>query len=89
MRGAVSGAGLLRWQEMLASLAALLPEASRCVLVDGPPEQAQLFAARLIAKLAECGHPAWATADPALTSDLRVYLRTAGPWPAGDHASLP
>jgi hypothetical protein len=37
---------------MLGSLTGLLPARSRCVLIDGPAEQARLFASRLAEKLA-------------------------------------
>lgn len=67
-----------RWEEMLGSLAELLPAGPRCVLVDGPVEQANLFASRLTRKLP--GKRVSLDADG--PSDMRIFLRTA---PGGRH----
>ena len=67
---------------MLGSLTGLFPSGTRCVLVDGPPEQATLFASRLTEKLtSEQGAPQ-VTLDAGRPSDVRVFLRTA---PGGKH----
>src|SRR6202012_561561 len=63
-RGAMSGDSARRWAEMFASLAALLPPACRLLLVDGPAEQAPLFAARLADELAARGGGIQVTASP-------------------------
>ncbi|MGH3206173.1 MAG: class I SAM-dependent methyltransferase [Trebonia sp.] len=78
------GGGQRRWQEMLGSLIALLPAGSRCVLVDGPADQASLFASRLAQKLAgEQGtRPVGVTLDADAASDVAIFLRTA---PGGRH----
>ena len=52
-----------RWEEMLASLAVLLPDRSRCVLVDGPAEQAGLFATRLAGELSARARPVHVVVD--------------------------
>ncbi len=49
---------------MLGSLAELLPARSRCVLIDGPADQAELFAARLAEKLGARRRPVQLTLDP-------------------------
>jgi SAM-dependent methyltransferase len=73
-----------RWEEMLGSLAALLPDGTRCVLVDAPAGQATLFASRLAGKLGErqCGHPVQVTLDADGAPDVTILLRTA---PGGRH----
>jgi len=73
-----------RWEEMLDSLTALLPAGSRCVRVDGPADQAGLFASRLAAKLAVAqGTPRiQVTLDAGGAADVTVFLRTA---PGGRH----
>jgi SAM-dependent methyltransferase len=69
---------------MLESLAALLPDPTRCVLVVGPAEQATLFASRVAGKLGrqQRGHPVQVTLDADGTADVTIYLRTA---PGGRH----
>src|SRR6266704_3007203 len=52
-----------RWEEMLGSLAELLPARSRCALIDGPADQAGLFAARLAEKLSARGRQVGVTLD--------------------------
>jgi SAM-dependent methyltransferase len=73
-----------RWQEMLGSLAALLPDGTRCALIDGPAEQAALFASRLAGKLGEPqrGYPVQVTLDADGAPDVTIFLRTA---PGGRH----
>ena len=71
-----------RWEEMLGSLGELLPVRSRCVLIDGPAEQAKLFASRLAEKLGPCGRPVQVTLDANGSRDVTVFLRTA---PGGRH----
>ena len=73
-----------RWEEMLGSLAALLPAGCRRVLVDGPTERASLFASRLADKLAAERHPGpvRVTLDADGAWDVVVFLRTA---PGGRH----
>jgi 2-polyprenyl-3-methyl-5-hydroxy-6-metoxy-1,4-benzoquinol methylase len=61
---------------MLGSLAALLPSGIRCVLVDGPAGQAELFAGRLTEELAARGAEAAVTTDSRAAWDLAVFLRT-------------
>jgi 2-polyprenyl-3-methyl-5-hydroxy-6-metoxy-1,4-benzoquinol methylase len=68
---------------MLGSLAGVLPPAPGCVLVDGPAEQARLFADRLTSHLAARGHQAGVTTDPGRHWDVAIFLRTAGPRRAG------
>src|SRR6185437_8037581 len=63
-----------RWAEMLASLAALLPDRSRCVLVDGPAEQAGLFATRRAGRRSRPG-----PATPFLPTSRWRRDRCAGP----------
>jgi SAM-dependent methyltransferase len=60
-QAAAADRGQRRWAEMLTSLAALLPPGAGCVLVDGPAEQARLFASRLSADLAARGLPVQVT----------------------------
>jgi len=67
---------------MLGSLAELLPVRSRCVLVDGPVEQAKLFAARLAGELGTRRRPALVTPDADRPRDVSIFLRTA---PGGRH----
>src|ERR1700722_14431536 len=71
-----------RWEEMLGSLGELLPGRSRCVLIDGPAEQAKLFASRLAEKLGACGRPVQVTLDANGPRDVTVLLRTP---PGGRH----
>src|SRR5262249_38748894 len=71
-----------RWEEMLGSLAELLPARSRCVLVDGPAEQAKLFAARLAGELGTHRRPVQVTVDANRARDVSIFLRTA---PGGRH----
>lgn len=68
-----------RWEELLGSLTGLLPASPRCVLVDGPEEQAALFASWLAPKLAGEHQVTLHAERP---SDLRIFLRTA---PGGRH----
>jgi SAM-dependent methyltransferase len=56
-QAAAADRGQRRWTEMLTSLAALLPPGAGCVLVNGPVEQARLFASRLSGDLAARGLP--------------------------------
>jgi SAM-dependent methyltransferase len=76
-----------RWEEMLTSLTGLLPARSRCVLIDGPSEQARLFASRLAAKLA--GQQRTRSVQVTLEADgdwdVAVFLRTA---PGGRHSPV-
>ena len=67
---------------MLGSLAELLPARSRCVLIDGPADQAELFAARLAEKLGARRRPVQLTLDPNGPRDVTIFLRTA---PGGRH----
>jgi SAM-dependent methyltransferase len=71
-----------RWEEMLSSLVALLPDRSRRVLVDGPAEQAKFFAARLAGKLSARGRQVQVTPDANAPWDTAIFLRTA---PGGRH----
>jgi SAM-dependent methyltransferase len=71
-----------RWEEMLGSLAELLPARSRCVLVDGPADQAGLFASRLAEKLGVRGSRLRVTLAAAEPADATIFLRTA---PGGRH----
>src|SRR5580692_6760499 len=71
-----------RWEEMLGSLADLLPARSRRVLVDGPADQAELFAARLAEKLSAGRRPVQVTLDANGSRDVAIFLRTA---PGGRH----
>jgi SAM-dependent methyltransferase len=73
-----------RWDEMLGSLAGLLPARSRCVLVDGPADQASHFACRLGEKLAkkQRARPVQVTLDADEAADVTIFLRTAS---AGRH----
>jgi 2-polyprenyl-3-methyl-5-hydroxy-6-metoxy-1,4-benzoquinol methylase len=72
---------------MLTSLTGLLPARSRCVLIDGPSEQARLFASRLAAKLA--GQQRTRSVQVTLEADgdwdVAVFLRTA---PGGRHSPV-
>ena len=67
---------------MLASLAELLPARSRCVLVDGPADQAEFFAARLAEKLGARRRQVQLTLDANGSRDVAIFLRTA---PGGRH----
>ena len=67
---------------MLTSLAALLPDRSRCVLVDGPAEQAGLFASRLAGELSARARPVHVVVDASAPWDSAIFLRTA---PGGRH----
>ena len=67
---------------MLASLAELLPARSRCVLVDGPADQAEFFAARLAEKLGARRRQVQLTLDANGSRDMAIFLRTA---PGGRH----
>jgi SAM-dependent methyltransferase len=67
---------------MLSSLAELLPARSRGVLVDGPAEQAKLFAARLAGDLGMRGRPVQVTLDVNQPRDASIFLRTV---PGGRH----
>jgi SAM-dependent methyltransferase len=71
-----------RWEEMLGSLAELLPVRSRWVLVDGPAHQAKLFASRLAERLAARRRPVQVTLDANGPWDVAVFLRTE---PGGRH----
>jgi SAM-dependent methyltransferase len=62
---------------MLGSLAELLPARSQDVLVDGPAEQAKLFAARLAEELGTRGRPVQVTLDANRPRDVSIFLRTA------------
>jgi SAM-dependent methyltransferase len=75
-----------RWAEMLDGLAELLPAGSRRVLVDGPPDRATLFAARLSERLAAGERPVLVTADAGAAGDVSIYLRTA---PGGRRPQAP
>jgi SAM-dependent methyltransferase len=68
-----------RWEEMLGSLTELLPARSRCVLIDGPAEQAKLFASRLAEKLSgqQRAPSVQVTLDPGGGWDVAIFLRTA------------
>ena len=68
---------------MLGRLAELLPARSSCVLVDGPAEQAKLFAARLAGELGTRGRPVQVTLDANRPRDVSIFLRTA---PGGRHS---
>lgn len=76
-----------RWEEMLGSLTELLPAPSRCVLIDGPAEQAKLFASRLAEKLSGQQHTrsVQVTLDPGRGWDVAIFLRTA---PGGRHSPV-
>jgi SAM-dependent methyltransferase len=67
---------------MLGSLAGLLPARSRCVLIDGPADQANLFASRLAERLGARGRPVQVTLNPDGTWDATIFLRTT---PGGRH----
>ena len=67
---------------MLGSLAELLPAGSRCVLVDGPADQAEFFAARLAEKLGARRRQVQLTLDANGSRDVAIFLRTA---PGGRH----
>src|ERR1700743_386463 len=71
-----------RWEEMLGSLAELLPAPSTDVFVDGPAEQAKLFAARLAGELGTRRRPVQVTLDANRPRDVSIFLRTA---PGGRH----
>jgi SAM-dependent methyltransferase len=71
-----------RWEEMLGSLTELLPAGARCVLIDGPAEQARLFASRLAGKLTGQRGTPRVTLDADVPADTRIFLRTA---PGGRH----
>jgi SAM-dependent methyltransferase len=72
---------------MLSSLTGLLPARSRCVLIDGPDEQARLFASRLAEKLArqQCTRSVQVTLEADEDWDIAVFLRTA---PGGRHSPV-
>jgi SAM-dependent methyltransferase len=76
-----------RWEEMLGSLTEILPAGSRCVLIDGPAEQARLFAARLAEKLAGQPRPrsVQVTLEAGGAWDVAIFLRTA---PGGRHSPV-
>jgi SAM-dependent methyltransferase len=76
-----------RWEEMLGSLTELLPARSRCVLIDGPAEQARLFASRLVEKLAgqQRTRPVQVTLEAGGDWDVAIFLRTA---PGGRHSPV-
>jgi SAM-dependent methyltransferase len=77
-----------RWEEMLGSLAGLLPARSRCVLIDGPADQANLFAPRLAERLGARGRPVQVTLDAGGADgppDVTIFLRTA---PGGRHSPV-
>ena len=81
-QASTGGSNQHRWEEMLGSLAELLPARSRCVLIDGPADQAELFAARLAEKLSARRRPVQLTLDPNGPRDVTIFLRTA---PGGRH----
>ena len=70
---------------MLGSLAGLLPERSRRVLVDGPAEQARRFAGRLAKKLSARRRQVQVTLDANASWDTAIFLRTA---PGGRHVPV-
>ena len=76
-----------RWEEMLSSLTGLLPARSQCVLIDGPAEQARLFASRLAGKLAgqQRTRSVQVTLEAGGDWDVAVFLRTA---PGGRHSPV-
>jgi SAM-dependent methyltransferase len=76
-----------RWEEMLGSLTGLLPASTRCVLIDGPADQAGLFAARLARRLAteQRSRPVRVTLETADAADMAIFLRTA---PGGRHSPV-
>jgi SAM-dependent methyltransferase len=76
-----------RWEEMLGSLTELLPARSRCVLIDGPAEQAKLFVSRLAEKLSgqQRTRSVQVTLDPDGGWDVAIFLRTA---PGGRHSPV-
>jgi len=76
-----------RWAEMLGSLTALLPDGSRRVLVDGPADQASLFASRLGQRLTgeQRTRRVRVTLDAGEGSDVAIFLRTA---PGGRHSPV-
>jgi SAM-dependent methyltransferase len=78
----IGESGPHRWEEMLASLAELLPARSRCVFIDGSPDPAELFASRLAGKLGACGRPVQVTLDENGSWDVAVFLRSV---PGGRH----
>jgi SAM-dependent methyltransferase len=80
--GPIEGSAKRRWEEMLGSLTGLLPAGTRCVLVDGPAQQATLFVSRLAAKLARERGTTQVTLDADRPADMRIFLRTA---PGGKH----
>src|SRR6266700_3226275 len=71
-----------RWEANHDRLAELLPVRPRCVLVDGPADQAKLFASRLAEKLGARRYPVQVTLDANGPWDVTVFLRTA---PGGRH----
>ena len=71
-----------RWEEMLDSLAGLLPAQSRCVLIDGSSDRAPLFASRLAEKLDPHPHQVHVTLDASKAADVTIFLRAA---PGGRH----
>jgi SAM-dependent methyltransferase len=84
----MSGHSTRRWAEMFASLAALLPPACRFVLVDGPAEQAALFATRLADELAARGGDIRVTTAADADYDVVIFLRTADGRPRQDRADI-
>ena len=76
--GAVTpGRSAQRWEELLTSLAVILPpRAGGLVAVDGPAEQAGPFAARLAARLAARGRTQRVVADGAADPDVTIHLST-------------
>ena len=76
-QAALTDAGQRRWAELLGSLTGLLPPGTECVQVDGPDQQAGLFASRLAAELAARGRPVPVTADTGRAGDVTIFLRTA------------
>lgn len=73
----LTDAGQRRWTELLSSLAGLLPPGTGCVLVDGPAQQAGLFASRLAGELAGREYPPRVTAGSGGSGDVTIFLRTA------------
>ncbi|HVT69999.1 MAG TPA: hypothetical protein VHF26_19770, partial [Trebonia sp.] len=80
-----SGRSAQRWEELLTSLAVIVPDRGGLVAVDGPPGQAGPFAARLAGRLAAHGRSTVVTAGDAVSPDVTIHLRTgaAGAAPEG------
>ena len=70
---------------MLGSLAELLPVRSRYVLVDGPADEAGLFASRLAEELGARGSSLQVTLAAGEPADATIFLRTA---PGGRHSPV-